>query len=201
MHHVWALVSPCNKMTVMSFTECLSNTRTTVMARCCRPDRCTHVQCCLAAIGHCYVSPETHDDVIKWKYFPRYWPFVREIHRSQRIVTRGFYVIFDLRPNKRLSKQSRGWWFETLSHPIWRHSNEWNVFDTSVIANSARILDHCDKIALSFRVNSEVVTPNVVYSNSLNQTHTIRHTWIELTDTEPSRSVCAPNSIPAVDNA
>ena len=22
-----------------------------------------------------------HDDVIKWKYFPRYWPFVRRIHR------------------------------------------------------------------------------------------------------------------------
>ena len=22
-----------------------------------------------------------HDDVIKWKHFPRYWPFVREIHR------------------------------------------------------------------------------------------------------------------------
>ena len=25
---------------------------------------------------------DTHDDVIKWKYFPRYWPFVRGIHRS-----------------------------------------------------------------------------------------------------------------------
>ena len=26
---------------------------------------------------------ETHNDgVIKWKYFPRYWPFVRGIHRS-----------------------------------------------------------------------------------------------------------------------
>ena len=24
----------------------------------------------------------SHDDVIKWKHFPRYWPFVREIHRS-----------------------------------------------------------------------------------------------------------------------
>ena len=24
---------------------------------------------------------ETHDDVIKWKHFPRYWPFVRGIHR------------------------------------------------------------------------------------------------------------------------
>ena len=23
-----------------------------------------------------------HDDVIKWKTFPRYWPFVRGIHRS-----------------------------------------------------------------------------------------------------------------------
>ena len=24
----------------------------------------------------------THDDVIKWKHFPRHWPFVRGIHRS-----------------------------------------------------------------------------------------------------------------------
>ena len=23
-----------------------------------------------------------HDDVIKWKHFPRYWPFVKGIHRS-----------------------------------------------------------------------------------------------------------------------
>ena len=26
--------------------------------------------------------PRIHDDVIKWKHFPRNWPFVREIHRS-----------------------------------------------------------------------------------------------------------------------
>ena len=25
---------------------------------------------------------QNHDDVIKWKHFPRYWPFVRGIHRS-----------------------------------------------------------------------------------------------------------------------
>ena len=25
---------------------------------------------------------QRHDDVIKWKHFPRYWPFVRGIHRS-----------------------------------------------------------------------------------------------------------------------
>ena len=27
-------------------------------------------------------SQKIHDDVIKWKHFPRYWPFVRGIHRS-----------------------------------------------------------------------------------------------------------------------
>ena len=34
---------------------------------------------------------------------------------AQRPVTRGFDVFFDLRLNNRLSKQSWGWWFETLS--------------------------------------------------------------------------------------
>ena len=34
-----------------------------------------------------------------------------------------FDVFFDLRLSKRLSKQSSGWWFETLSHPFWRHCN------------------------------------------------------------------------------
>ena len=26
-------------------------------------------------------NSDLHDDVIKWKHFPRYWPFVRGIHR------------------------------------------------------------------------------------------------------------------------
>ena len=42
---------------------------------------------------------------------------------NQRPVTRSFNVFFDLRPNKRLSKQSWGWWFETLSCSLWRHRN------------------------------------------------------------------------------
>ena len=28
------------------------------------------------------MTRRNHDDVIKWKHFPRYWPFVRGIHRS-----------------------------------------------------------------------------------------------------------------------
>ena len=37
---------------------------------------------------HCHAIKQlrwwspAHDDVIKWKHFPRYWPFVRGIHRS-----------------------------------------------------------------------------------------------------------------------
>ena len=34
---------------------------------------------------------------------------------SQRPVMKSFDVFFDLRPNKRLNKQSWGWWFETPS--------------------------------------------------------------------------------------
>ena len=26
-----------------------------------------------------------HDDIIEWKHFPRYWPFVRGIHRSAEL--------------------------------------------------------------------------------------------------------------------
>ena len=54
-------------------------------------------------------------------------PFCGEItgHQwipPQRPMTRSF-DFFYLRPNKRLSKQSWGWCFETPSHSLWRHCN------------------------------------------------------------------------------
>ena len=42
---------------------------------------------------------------------------------AQRPVTRSFDVFFDLRLNKRLSKQPWGWWFETPEWSLWRHRN------------------------------------------------------------------------------
>ena len=42
---------------------------------------------------------------------------------AQRPVTGSFDVFFDLRLNKRMSKQWWGWWFETPSCPLWRHCN------------------------------------------------------------------------------
>ena len=52
---------------------------------------------------------------------------------AQRSVTRSFDVFFHLCLNKRLSKQSWGWWFETLSCPLWRR-------DVSVMLSSERML-------------------------------------------------------------
>ena len=77
-----------------------------------------------------------HDEVIEWKYFPRYWPFVRGIHRSpvnypHKGQCRGALMFFYLRLNKRLSKQSWGWWFETLSRPLWRHCNAFFISQKS----------------------------------------------------------------------
>ena len=87
-----------------------------------------------------------HEDALAWKHFRHNWPFVCMMTSSngnifrvtgplcgeftgpgefptQRSVTRSINVYFDLRPNKRLSKQSWGWWFETLSWCLWRHHN------------------------------------------------------------------------------
>ena len=36
----------------------------------------------MSCINNIYAVQILHDDVIKWKHFPRYWPFVRGIHLS-----------------------------------------------------------------------------------------------------------------------
>ena len=53
---------------------------------------------------------------------------------TQRPVTRSFDVFFDLHPNKRLSKQWWGWWFETPSWSLWRQCNvlAWIEFNPSM---------------------------------------------------------------------
>ena len=80
-------------------------------------------------VGVMWGINEHHEDVIKWKHFPRYWPFVQGIHRSPASSPHkgqwhgALVFFFGLRLIKRLSKQSRGLWFGTLSHPLWRHCN------------------------------------------------------------------------------
>ena len=63
-------------------------------------------------------------------------PVTSELH-AQRPVTRCFDVYFDLSLNKRLSKQSCGWWFEMLLRPSWRHCNGWSVVCLTIKATSS----------------------------------------------------------------
>ena len=66
---------------------------------------------------------------------------------TQRPVTRSFDVYFDLRLNKRLSKQSWGWWFETLSRSLWRHRNALKIICYVVAAKtSANTLTHWGRV-------------------------------------------------------
>ena len=64
---------------------------------------------------------------------------------TQRPVTRSFGVFFDLRLNKRLSKQPRCWWFETLLWSLWRHCNE------PISLTLFNLNSHSTDISISFR--------------------------------------------------
>ena len=72
----------------------------------------------------------THDYVIKWTRFLRFCPLAGNLpvtgeYPSQRPVTLSFDIFYDLRLNKRLSKQSWGWLFETPLRPLWGDYNVW----------------------------------------------------------------------------
>ena len=79
------------------------------------------------------ISNTWHDEVIKIETFSALLALcagnspVSGEFPAQRLVTRSFNVFYDLRPNKRLSKKSRCWWFETPSRSLWRHCNEINM--------------------------------------------------------------------------
>ena len=67
---------------------------------------------------------------------------------TQKPVTRSFHVFFDLRLNKRLSKQPWGWWFGTPSWSLWRQCNGnlptkitlYNGFALCVVRTSAAMV-------------------------------------------------------------
>ena len=95
----------------------------------------------------------SHEDVIRWKHFPCYWPFVRGFHRSPvnsplkgqwcgpfsiiifiiiiiiiiiiiNSIIIIIIIIIHLRLNKQLSKPLRRRWFGTPSYSLWRHCND-----------------------------------------------------------------------------
>ena len=76
---------------------------------------------------HGWLAGWLNDDVIKWKHFPFYWPFVRRIHRSpldspHKGQWRGALMLSLICAwTNILSQQPRRRRFETPSRSLWRH--------------------------------------------------------------------------------
>ena len=73
-------------------------------------------------------SPALHDDVIKWKHFPRYWYFVRGNHRSpvnspHKAQWRGalMFSLICACATHQYACDVKLLWFETPSRRLWRH--------------------------------------------------------------------------------
>ena len=75
---------------------------------------------------------------------------------AQGPVTRNFDVFFDLRPNKLLSKQSRGWWFETALRPLWRHRNEIRLYIHMMLIQSSHPGRWDNPFLASFQENNNI---------------------------------------------
>ena len=67
---------------------------------------------------------------------------------SQRPLKGSFDVFFDMRLNKRLSKQSRRRWFETPSRSMWRHCNESFTYSSGIIMESTLLMN----LSLQFKL-------------------------------------------------
>ena len=98
-------------------------------------------------VGFVEISSAISNDVIPWWRHPiETFPTLLALFEgnssvtgefpAQRPVKWSFDVFLDLRLNKRLSKQSWGWWFDMPSGSSWRHGNDhwkpeklWNKYD------------------------------------------------------------------------
>ena len=87
-----------------------------------------------------------------------------------KAVTPSFDVFFDLRLNKRLSKQSWGWWFETLSRSLRRHRNASFLlhyhFDNRRVAQFQ--WSHCERYDWNLSISSHARNREQTLYDSLN---------------------------------
>ena len=94
-----------------------------------------------------------HYDVIKWKHFPHYWPFVRGIHRSQ------------------MNSPHKGQWHRVLMFSSMYASNGWvNNQDTGDLST------HYDVTVMI--LEKELVTQNHTSNSVVNQWNAIQFSHV-----------------------
>ena len=96
----------------------------------------------------------------------------RWIHRT-KTSDAEHDVFFDLRQNKRLVKQSWGWWFETLSRPLRRHCNA-----TELLFILNRYVSLYAPLSCDMHCIERIIL--YIYHYGLNTTHTITQTSLDL---------------------
>ena len=135
--------------------------------------------------------------------FLRNWPCagnstVTSEFPTQRTVTGSFYVFFDLHLNKRLSKQSWGWWFESPSHPLWRHCNGFILLTKNVYDNE--LLDVLWTV-IPFQLSPPIhpITPHTSHHPPPPTHHTHTHTHPTTITNPPASSSSSLPSPPFYD--
>ena len=102
------------------------------------------VRCRSLALSHRCVMFIFQDDVIKWKHFPRYWPFMREFHRSpvnspHKGQWRGalMFSFICARPNGRVNNREAGDLSRHRAHyEVTVMGPRRNVFDAITLAHA-----------------------------------------------------------------
>ena len=84
--------------------------------------------------------------------------------RTQRPVTRSFDAFCDLRLNKRWRKQWWGWWFETPSRSLWRHSHT-----RRFIVQKWTVSPCVYSLELSYDKNIHIIEPTLDKVHEMNQ--------------------------------
>ena len=97
---------------------------------------------------------------------------------AQRPVTRSFGFFFDLRLNKRLSKQSWDCWFEMPPRSLWRHCNAAIscIYMLVTINLRFRIITQLDCIYVDYKYRSMSTCSHVnARASKLREATSIRH--------------------------
>ena len=133
-----------------------------------------------------------HDDVIKWKHFPRYWPFVRGIHRypvnsPHKGQWRGA-VMFTL-----ICARINGWVNNIEAGDLRRYLPHydvivmfWSIEDWSCCsiyqANDSMYFNNCQPVVMypvqHFWEGHFLNLKKIFLTNSLHSENNPRHIWL-----------------------
>ena len=128
-----------------------------------------------------------HDDVIKWKHFPRYWPFVWGIHRSPMNSPHkgqwGGALMFHL-----ICAWTNGWINNCDAGDLRRHRSHYDVtlMDTeSIIRTQVSVLSDglvwtLKPLGTQWCVLSSVATDALVLKHQTISNHSAEWIFIEL---------------------